>query len=258
VLAITSDNRLVSFNPATPGTLLSNNAITGMPSTEKILGFDFRPSNGLLYILTTSTTMNQSSVYTLNPANAQAMLLSRLMPSPNDPFTSLIGTAFVIDFSPPADAMRVVSDAEHNLAVVVDSGAVITTTSLTRIAADAALNAPDVVAGAYTNNYSPSPGTILYNIDIVSGRLLTQAPANNGVLASVGPLLPDPTVTFSSVAGFDIAGGQDGIAVAALVPSNTMLPTLYRVNLMTGALSAVGTIGTGTTQPLIGLTVQLR
>jgi hypothetical protein len=258
VLAITSDNRLVSFNPATPGTLVSNAAITGMPSSEKILGFDFRPSNGLLYILTTSTTSNQSSVYTLNPANAQAMLLSRLMPSANDPFTSLIGTAFVIDFSPPADAMRVVSDAEHNLAVVVDSGAVITTTSLTRIAADAALAAPDVVAGAYTNNYSPSPGTILYNIDIVTGRLLTQAPANNGVLASVGALLPGSAVTFRSVAGFDIAGGQDGIAVAALVPSDTMLPTLYRVNLMTGALTAVGTIGAGTTQPLIGLTVQLQ
>lgn len=258
VLAITSDNRLLSFAPATPGTLISNNAITGMPSSEKILGFDFRPSNGLLYILTTSTTTAQSSVYTLNPANAQAMLLSRLRPNTGDPFTSLIGTAFVVDFSPPADALRVVSDAEHNLAVVVDSGAVITTTSLTRVAADAALPAPDVVAGAYTNNYSPSPGTILYNIDIVTGRLLTQVPANNGVLASVGALLPGSAATISSVAGFDIAGGQDGIAVAALVPSDTMLPTLYRVNLMTGALTAVGPIGSATTQPLIGLTVQLQ
>ena len=173
-------------------------------------------------------------------------------------FTSLVGTAFVIDFSPPADAMRVVSDAEQNLAVVVDTGAVITATSLTRTSADNNLPAPDVVAGAYTNNYAGALSTILYNIDIVSGRLVTQAPANNGVLVSVGALLPNSSVTFSSISGFDIGGGQDGIAVAAAVPSDTMLPSFYRVNLMTGALTLVGTIGPANTQPLIGLTVQIQ
>ena len=257
VLGITTDRRLVTFNPAAPGTFLTNNAITGMPGSEQIVGFDVRPSNGLVYVLT-NTSAGQGSVYTLNPTNGQATLLSRLMTNAN--FTSLIGTSFLVDFSPPADALRVMSDAEHNLAVVVDTGAVIVQTSVTR----ADNNAVDIVAGAYTRNFSPPNGTVLYSIDMANNQLVLTDPASGGVANMVAPLFSSNTNTTvsSNVASFDIAGGQDGLALAAVVPSTTTLSTLYRVSFLTsqtvGALTPVGAIGPAGTQPLIGLTIQIQ
>ena len=44
---MTTDNRLVSFKVATPGTLDSNAPITGLQGGENVLGVDFRPANGV-------------------------------------------------------------------------------------------------------------------------------------------------------------------------------------------------------------------
>jgi hypothetical protein len=254
VLGITTDRRVVAFNPTTPGSFTINNAITGMPGSEQIVGFDLRPSNGLLYVLT-NTSAGQGSVYTLNPANGQATLVSRLMQNQSAGFSSLVGMSFLTDFSPPADALRVMTDAEQNIAVVVDTGGVLVSTSITR----ADNTAVDIVAGAYTNNFSPPNGTVLYSIDMANTQLVLTNPAGGGVAKAVGALFPGQTATtISNIASFDIAGGQDGIAVAALVPSTTTAPTFYRVSLLTGALTMVGTIGPSGTSPLVGLTVQIQ
>ena len=47
---------------------------------------------------------------------------------------------------------------------------------------------PRVVAGAYTNSFKDTKATALYNIDAATGSLVTQAPPNDGVLNTVGPL----------------------------------------------------------------------
>jgi hypothetical protein len=250
LLGATNDNRLVTFNAATPGTFISNVAINGMQGGEQILGFDIRPSNGLLYLLT-----DAGRVYIVDPATGMARLGPTLMP--NAQFMRLIGSAYGIDFSPTADALRTISDAEHNLAVVVDNGTVITATSLTRVDAEAGSPAPDVVAIAYTNNFAGTTDTTLYDIDVATNSLLTQRPANDGVLTTVGPLTASPQ-TFSFSGGFDIAGGEDGLAVAALQPMGATQSTLYRVNLRTGLVTPVGPIGAPGTARLMGLTIQLR
>ncbi len=126
---------------------------------------------------------------------------------------------------------EVLSDAEHNLAVIVDSGATITATSLQRIPAESGRPAPDVVAIAYTNNYANPADTTLYNIDLGSKGAGDPKPANNGLLTTVGPLTTNAQIfTFSG--GFDIVGGDDGLAVAALQPmGSSQSTTLYRVAL---------------------------
>lgn len=252
VLGITRDARLISFKATTPGTLDSNLAITGLQGGEQVLGFDIRPSNQVVYLLT-----DGGRVYTLDPATATATarLGATLMPNTGDPFRGLIGTTFGTDFSPTADALRVLSDAEHNLAIVVDVGATITATSLRRIPAESASAAPDVVAIAYTNNYAGTTDTTLYNIDLGTNALVSQKPANNGLLTTIGPLTAGP-FTFSG--GFDIAGGDDGLAIAALQPTADSQSTLYRVSLRTGALTAVGPIGAVDTMRLAGLTIRLQ
>lgn len=250
-LGVTQDARLVRFNPASPDTLLSNLPISGLQGGETILGFDIRPSNGLLYLLT-----DAQRVYILEPTTGVARLLSTLTPNIGDPFTRLVGTSFGIDFSPLADAMRVISDAEQNLAVVVDPGTTITATPLTRAVAESNSPSPDVVAIAYTNNYADPASSILYNIDIATRSLVDQIPANGGVLRTVGPL--GGTQTFAFAGGFDIIGGEDGLSVAALTPTTSTQSQLYRINLRTGAATAVGPIGPIGTSRLIGLALNLQ
>ncbi|MET0534911.1 MAG: DUF4394 domain-containing protein, partial [Steroidobacter sp.] len=101
--------------------------------------------------------------------------------------------------------------------------------------------------------------TTLYNVDIATNSLLTQRPANNGVLTTVGPLTASTTPAFTFSGGFDIAGGNDGLAIAALQPTGgATQSTLYRVDLRTGTLTPVGAIGPATTQRLMGLTIRLQ
>jgi len=250
LLGITNDGRLISFKVGTPGTIDSNLAITGLQGGERVLGFDIRPSNQLLYLLT-----DARRIYTVDPVTARAQLGATLMPNTGDPFTGLIGSAFGTDFSPTADALRVLSDAEHNLAILVESGTTITATSLRRIPEENGSPAPNVVAIAYTNNYANTTDTTLYNIDLGNNSLVTQRPANDGLLTTRGPLNAGP---FSFSGGFDIAGGDDGLAVAALQPTSSSQSTLYRVNLRTGGLTAIGPIGSVDTMRLMGLTIRLQ
>jgi hypothetical protein len=128
---------------------------------------------------------------------------------------------------------------------------------LRRIGAESGSPAPDVVAIAYTNNYSPTVDTTLYNIDLGNNSLVSQKPANNGLLTTIGALTAGP-FTFSG--GFDIAGGDDGLAVTALqaAGSGQSQSTLYRVNLRTGALTSIGPIGSVETMRLSGLTIRLQ
>ncbi|MBM0107600.1 DUF4394 domain-containing protein [Steroidobacter sp. S1-65] len=250
LLGLTRDGRLVSFKVTSPGTLDSSMFLNGLQGGEQVLGFDIRPSNGLMYLLT-----DAGRLYTVDPATARARLGATLMPNTGDPFQRLIGTTFGTDFSPTADALRVLSDAEHNLAVLVDSGATITAQFLRR-RDDPNRPAPDVVAIAYTSNFAGTTDTTLFNVDLGINSLVSQKPANDGLLTTIGPLSTTQTFAFSG--GFDIVGGDDGLAVAALQPTGSTQSTLYRVNLRSGALMPIGAIGPAGTQPLMGLTVQLR
>ena len=99
-------------------------------------------------------------------------------------------------------------------------------------------NAPFVVGAAYTNNFNGALTTTLYDIDSRSGILLSQVPANNGTLNTIGSL----GVTTSGLVGFDISGA-DGTAFASLTVGGT--PRLYTINLATGAATNIGVIGSG-------------
>jgi trimeric autotransporter adhesin len=256
LVGITTNNQLVTFGSTNPGTLTSSMPITGMQGGEMPAGLDIRPSNQTAYILS-----NGARIYTLNQTTGMATLTGSLIPASGSGFSRLLGANFGTDFSPPADALRIYTDAEQNLAVLADSGQVaLQATSLTRPNGDInAGTAPDIFAIAYTNNYANALATVLYSIDGPTNSLVSTNPANGGVLNTVGRLTTtSTTMSFTLTGDLDIVGGDNGLALAALQPLNANQSTLYSVNLQTGLLTPIGAIGPAGTQPLIGFTIRFQ
>ncbi|MDB5960095.1 MAG: polymerase [Massilia sp.] len=253
VYGLTDDNRVVGFRPATPNTLLSNVAVSGLGTGEKLLGFDVRPKDGLLYGLTST-----SRLVTIEPVTGAATVKAVLAADPADtsaPYSAVAGSAFGIDFNPAADRLRVVSNSGQSLRINVDTGAVTTDTNLNRIGAVAT---PNVTAAAYINSYANTSATMLYDIDLDmltnSAVLALQNPPNDGTLTSVGPL----NAVAAGDVGMDIAGGANGLVLAALRSTAGGPSSLYRIDLATGAAVLVNGAATPATSAIgngqLGLT----
>src|SRR4030095_14717815 len=87
----------------------------------------------------------------------------------------------------------------------------------------------------YGNNFRGAPSTMLFDLDTMSDVLSLQNPPNDGTLADVGAL----GVDIAGDVHFDIAGGANGLAIAALRTTASGPYSLYRVNLTTGAASLI-------------------
>jgi hypothetical protein len=243
VFAVTTDNRLLTFDSLTPGLLTRTNTIKGLSRGESILGIDFRPANGLLYALSTFAI-----TYTID---TQTGVVSKL------PVSSPLGNAFVgntahgFDFNPQVDRIRIVNKFEQNYRLVPTDG------SLAGIDLNLGYNVspgdanlgqnPSIVGSAYSNNFAGTTSTILYGIDSGLNVLVTQNPPNNGVLNTVGALKDEATqatVDVTDILAFDIFGCDPIGLIAATRPGDTA-SRLYRVNLGTGAVVQIGIIGGG-------------
>jgi hypothetical protein len=231
VYALTTGNNLLTFFSDAPGNIINSTSITGLQGGETLQGLDFRPTNGSLYAVS-----NQSRIYTIDPATGAATFVATLS-------VPLNGTAFGTDFNPVPDRLRVVSDADQNLRINVDTGAAIVDGPLAYAVGDPNVAAnPNVVGSAYTNNFAGATTTTLYGIDSNLDILVTQNPPNNGTLNTVGPL----GFNTSDLVGFDIANGST-TAFASLTAPAATTSGLYTINLVTGAATLAGTIGGGQT-----------
>ncbi|MEO7271221.1 MAG: DUF4394 domain-containing protein [Vicinamibacterales bacterium] len=236
ILAITTGNALLSFDSATPGTT-SVVMISGIGG-DQIIGIDVRPATKQLFGLSST-----SNLYVIDALTGNASLVGALG-------TPLSGTSFGVDFNPTVDRLRVTSDADQNLRInpANPTGGTLVDTPLAYSAMDPNAGANPTVGGsAYTNNFNGATTTTLYGIDTALNTLVTQNPANNGTLFTVGALGFDAT----SLLGFDISG-RTGMAYAAWAtvggPS-----VLYSVNLATGLATVIGTINTPSGQQVRGL-----
>jgi hypothetical protein len=241
---LTDDARIVTFKTATPNTLDTNVAVSGLATGERLLGFDVRPKDGLLYGMTST-----GRIVTIVPATGVATVKATLAADAADttaPYTAVAGATFAVDFNPVADRLRVISNAGQSLRINVDTGATTTDGAINRAGA-----LPVVTGAAYTNSYAGTTATSLYDIDLTSASLALQNPPNDGTLVNVGAL----GVAVAGDVGFDIAGGANGLALAALRTTATGPSSLYRIDLTTGA--AVLLTGTAATSAVGGGTVGL-
>ena len=222
-------------------------AITGLNGGETLLGIDFRPKDGLLYGLTSA-----ARIVTVDPASGAASVKATLAADAADtsaPYAGIAGTMFAVDFNPVADRLRVIGDTGQSLRINVDTGATTTDGAINR-----AGFMPMVSAAAYTNSFAGTTATTLYDLDGASASLAVQNPPNDGTLALVGPL----GVSFAGDAGMDIAGGANGLVLAALRASAGGPSSLYRIDLATGAATLVNGAATPATSAIGNGQVGLR
>jgi len=212
--AIDNSNTLQIFNPNSP--MPVSKAVTGLQSGENILGIDFRPLNGQLYALGSS-----SRIYTLNLGTGAATAVG------SSPFPTLLsGTDFGFDFNPAADKIRVVSNTGQNLRLDPVTGGI--------TAVDAVINPAGAMisAAAYTNNFAGTTATTLFVIDHNTDKLYQQNPPNNGTLAETGSL----GINITNANGFDIGSMSQKAYLMASVGGSTKI---YSVNTATGAATSV-------------------
>jgi Domain of unknown function (DUF4394) len=231
----------VTFDSATPGTIGSSVAITGLQVGETVLGIDRRPANELLYGLGST-----SHIYTINTTTGVATAVSATPFAP-----ALTGTAFGFDFNPVPDRIRVVSTDTTNFRLNPNDGTLAgTDTPLAYAAGDSGAGlTPRVVGSAYTNNFSGTSVTTLFGIDSNRDVLVMQGgpngtpSPNGGVLTTIGSGLGFNT---SDLVGFDVSG-TSGVAFASLTPPTGGASQLFTIDLTTGTATLVGTIGGGLT-----------
>ena len=242
VYALTTGSRLASFDPATPTTLSASVPISGLINGESVLGIDFRPANGKLYALTSTARL-----LTVDADSGASTVVATLSADAADttlPYNGLGNAArFTVDFNPVADRLRVINDSGLNLRINVDTGATTTDGAINRAGVP-----PLVAGGAYGNSFAGTRSTVLYDLDAASTVLAQQVPPNDGTLVNVGAL----AVPFSGAASMDIAGGANGLVLAALRTGATGPYTLYTVSLTTGAATLFRNTTGDATRSLIG------
>lgn len=249
-----TENNLISFNLATPGTLITDVPVMGLNTaiSEYMSSIDFRPATGELYGLVVQNNVAAGGSGTIRIVKV----------NPTTGATTAIGTPTTVvdpgnfsgfDFNPVVDRIRVTRivspGRDQNLRFDPTTGVATIDTGLQFAAGDPNAAADEFVAGnAYTNSTSPAPTTTtLYGIDAGVDALVIQGATNppgpnGGVLTTVGPL----GVNTTGLAGFDISSSNAAYAILDTLNNGASFGApgrLYTINLTTGAATLVAPIG---------------
>lgn len=223
-----SGGDLLRVDSRYPGAVLDRTPLTGLPAGVSLVGIDIRPATGDLV-----GVGSNSVVYTVNPGTAVATAVGT-------GFTpGLSGMSFGVDVNPVPDALRITSEANQNYRIAFATG------NHGAASPDAVLNPgdPSIVASAYTNSALTATrpaSTTLFGIDSASDQLLTQDPPNAGTLVNGRPL----GIDVGNETSFDIAGAAN-LGFLATTKAGDAGARLYRVDITTGKVTALGPIGTG-------------
>lgn len=253
IVGLTSDNRLLTFDSLTPGTIATTATITGLADGESLVGIDLRPRNAIVYGLGRSSS-GAGSIYTVAAATGSLTRIAGLSANATDttnPFSSLQGSAFGVDFNPVPDttdaatgSLRVTSESGSNYRINVNNGQVFTDTNLdytdsTRV--------PRITAVAYANNFFGALTTTLRGVDSADPDILaTFTSPNDGTLTATGAItLPFDT---NDLAGYDISQ-IGGIFFSVTAPGASSSQLFENVG---GTFFNRGTIGGGAT--IVGIT----
>lgn len=236
LFAVTDGYRLLRFQASSPGAGVVAMDITGvldLPPPDnfrpEVLALEFRPATGELYLYTADRRF-----YRLDPNTAAATLIG----------TAAVGTANInaVDFNPCPDRIRMLGTNRENFRLMPDGSLAGRDTDLSYAPSEP--NPQDLPAPAGVAYTACNGTTTAYVIDDLRDVLLTLGSVNgtptspnSGQLFTVGPL--GISIGGASQGAFDINTVSNEGYTTDSDGTNT---TLYRVNLATGALTALGLI----------------
>lgn len=252
---INGTNLLVTLDSGAPGALTSIKPITGLQADERIAALDFRHLQGLpdgtvrLYGLGVISNIADSlRLYTIDMGTGVASPAGAAFSA------SPTGSAYGMDFNPVAaptalaDRIRIVSDADFNVRFKLSDLATNVDTSLLPAGKKLVAVANDRVQipfGLPTNLSTTYGISAVDNTLVTLGGLNGSPSGNGGSLANViGPLGIAIVTNIPHLANvnFDISTGGTAYLTATPGALPTPLPSLYTVNLTTGAATQVGTL----------------
>jgi hypothetical protein len=250
---LTSAGRLVSFTLQNPGTLTNDFEVTGLQAGEALVAIDVRPADGVLYGLT-----SQGRLVPIDTASGAAGTGIALAANPADTaaplFVGLSGSRFGMDFHAFDDLLRIHSDTGQSLRVVAATGLVSQDTNLQ---AAGGFAPPQVIGTAYYNSYVGGGSTVSFVVDAANNRVMRHASVA-GTMEFIGAGTGVDIVPggIQAEGDMDIAGGENGLVLAALLPAGATQSVLYRIAPATGAGTPIGAIGAGTV--LTDFAIQLQ
>ncbi|HEX9564822.1 MAG TPA: DUF4394 domain-containing protein [Gemmatimonadaceae bacterium] len=217
---VTLDNRLLRFNSALPGTILTEVPVTGMPSGQRLVSIDIRPADGEIYGVGTD-----NRVYRVHKVTGVATAVGEVF-SP-----SLDGEHFGLAITSGDDRIRTSSvEGDQNLLLNPADG------SLIGVGGSFAFAAGDANAGTNIGMAAlANMGSTLYGIESNVNVLVLVTDPAAGTVTTIGSL----GVNTVPCAAFDI-DPSDSVAFASLALNG--ISTLYTVNLTTGAATPLGVI----------------
>jgi hypothetical protein len=228
LLALRNGTDLVRFVSARPGTVLSTTAVRGLQPGETLVGIDWRQSDGLLYGVGTTRR-----VYVVDPMSGAATAVGPQFQIP------LSGVTFGVDVDARLGGvhvddlrgqLQVVSDTGQHLDVDLRTGAASLSTSFPPGAGEIAFVHPDHPCFGSHDLAELERCQGPYRIDVVNDRLMV------GGFNIIGPLGVDTT----AASGFDISP-LDSAGFAVLTVGG--VPSLYGIDLRSGAATFVGAVG---------------
>lgn len=185
-----------------------------------LIGIDFRPADATpnrMYGLT-----DKGNIYTIN-VGSNNFLGTQLVSAMGTRFTGGFGN--IMDFNPVVNALRVTGTNDQNLAVVNGTGNLATTVAQTKFAyATGDVNFgqdPELIGGAYTNNFAGATTTLFFLIDHDKDTFVTIADktatgssnTGGGQLQTLGTVVDQfgAAMNFSPTTDLDIYTDANGI-----------------------------------------------
>lgn len=226
IYGLDGGNNLVEFGTRSPDRV-RRRPITGLQEGETLVGLDFRPADGRLLGVGSS-----SRVYFIDTDLSAATAVA-------GPFVpELGGEAFGVSFDPVSDRIRVHGSEGQNLRLDPAGSVAAVDAPLTYAPGDpGAITTPRITGSAHT----PAIPTRLFGIDSNRDALVVLPSADAGVALTVGPL----GMNTSDDVGFEITDSREG-QIAFVVLSEGRVSRLYQITLANGELELVGRIATRT------------
>jgi len=245
VYAVSSTGNLISFNAASPATVLSTVPFTGLTAGQTLQGLDFRPATGQLYALGYNATNGQTQLYLVKTPTGMATPVGAALTLA----TGMNNISF--DFNPTVDRIRVASATGQNYRLNPNDGTLAATdTPLNYASTDAHAGAtPTVYAVAYTNSLAGATTTTLYYYDFAFNSIGVINPPNAGTLNTLGASGSGIMAASGTALDFDITtnattGTNSAFLAANVSGSGT---NFYSVSIVFGTATLIGGIGSGLT-----------